>query len=151
MHHHVALYGNTVINRTYCEQCQQWSIVIGRRKVCCNEIEREVPTCTKRLSEPEERRVALPAYTKEKLLMLYDYSCAYCCKSYGAIVLYKNEPTMVTLSWDHAVPFSFSYDNRPTNYLPACQICNAVKGNKMFNTIEEVQEYVQARIKKSNT
>jgi hypothetical protein len=43
------------------------------------------------------------------------------------------------------IPYSYLQANPETNWVASCQICNGIKGDRMFDTPEDVCEYVNRR------
>jgi len=50
--------------------------------------------------------------------------------------------------WDHAEPFMFSQNNEANNFVASCSYCNGWKSSKIFQSLEEVKDYVRARWEK---
>ena len=45
---------------------------------------------------------------------------------------------------DHFVPFSWSGSTVVANLVAACQICNHIKGDRMFEDLNEAQRWILA-------
>ena len=121
---HIALYGSVKVRRSYCEECKEWAMVNKEGlKQCCDK-----PL----LTEPTQKK-------RKELLEQFNNSCCYCGKRFGSTVSYNGKERLVRVAWDHVIPFSYSYNNEGTNFLPACSFCNQWKSNLMFQTLEEVQ------------
>lgn len=52
---------------------------------------------------------------------------------------------LLKINWDHMVPHSYSQDNSTKNIVAACHVCNGVKSDLMFQTVEEAQTYVETK------
>jgi 5-methylcytosine-specific restriction endonuclease McrA len=62
------------------------------------------------------------------------------------MVLYSGRPKVLSPVWDHLVPYVYGYDNSDDNFVAACQICNNIKSSKLFSSLEEAREYINARL-----
>ena len=47
--------------------------------------------------------------------------------------------------WDHKIPYSYAQDNRDINFVASCSVCNLMKHDRMFETLDEAREYLQTR------
>ena len=68
-----------------------------------------------------------------------NFICQYCGKD-GLLSLENWHHTVV----DHFVP---SKGDVESNLITSCHYCNAIKGKKVFNTIQEASEYIKSRRK----
>ena len=50
---------------------------------------------------------------------------------------------MLRVEWDHYIPYSYSQDNRVSNFVAACQICNRIKSSLMLPSAEEYRVHIQ--------
>jgi hypothetical protein len=71
---------------------------------------------------------------KRKLLEQQNHQCYYC----GADL---NEFGIKT-HFDHVVSFNYSGNNHPSNFVAACEMCNLLKSDLFFDSLEEAKEYV---------
>jgi len=53
----------------------------------------------------------------------------------------------ITINWDHRLPYSFSRNNYSRNFVAACQVCNGIKSDKIFQELDEAQIYIQGERK----
>ena len=68
---------------------------------------------------------------------------------YGARCYYCRKEIATTI--DHVVPYSWDMVNDIENLVPACALCNAIAGNKMFEDIEQKRQYILSqRAKRTN-
>lgn len=82
---------------------------------------------------------------KEQILSRQKNRCGYCSKPFGSIVTRKRKKITLRPYYDHFVPYSYSGRNPADNWVAACITCNSIKGSKMFNTKEDVVEYIRQR------
>ena len=52
---------------------------------------------------------------------------------------------LLTIEYDHIEPFSYGYNQRLENFVASCKLCNQWKSNKIFNSVEEIQDYLQSK------
>ena len=110
------------------------------------------------------KRYKPSATAQADLLMAWENRCAYCRLPFGLFVwkrgigawtrgqgherrYYKanHGAIVLRLEWDHFIPFAYSGSCDSTQFLPACHLCNQIKSDKVFRTIEGVREYLEPR------
>ena len=57
----------------------------------------------------------------------------------------KKDLLCLRVHFDHVLPYSFCFNNATKNFVGACQICNGIKGDKVFKTIAAAVRYVRDR------
>lgn len=137
--------------RVWCSICEGKTLVIDGKKQCCN-----VPIIkdTKRGILKRELtgvfRKSPNAQQKKFMLEAQNNKCFYCEICFGEPFLHPRTKKLcfTSVCYDHFVPYSYSQDNRQINFVGACQICNSIKTNLVFNTREEAIDYVKYRRKK---
>lgn len=146
---HVALYGAARILRGYCETCRDNAFVVDSELLCCGQPWSKDPVKYKRMTETDGRRRRLSKAQKSYVLAVQGFRCLYCDIEFGKSVERVKKEILVTevlkVHWDHLVPFVYSQDNSLPNYGAACQLCNGMKGSKMFQTLEEAREFLDLR------
>lgn len=143
---HVAIYGNTPIQRAYCDQCRQYAFVIDGDIQCCGRAYYEkVPEDVIRMSLAEQRRKYPPPWWKKKTIADQKGTCIYCGHRLGLVYLRHGKERTLGVHWDHFDAYSFSQNNSLYNYVAACSLCNLFKGNKSFYSIESARAYLLDR------
>lgn len=61
------------------------------------------------------------------------------------MVLRDGDPVRLLLNWDHFVPYVHSQNNHGVNFLAACHVCNGIKGDRCFGTVDEAKSYIIAQ------
>jgi len=99
-----------------------------------------------------------PAALQASLLTEFENRCAYCRLPFGLLVwrrgvgnvkdggiYYATRYGALTLQveWDHFVPFAYSASNRSDWFVPACQLCNRIKNDRIFRTLEGAREAIE--------
>ncbi len=50
------------------------------------------------------------------------------------------------MNFDHLVPYSYSQNNYPYDFVAACRLCNRIKCNLMFIPIEEARTFIRGKL-----
>jgi 5-methylcytosine-specific restriction endonuclease McrA len=139
---HLALYGNEGIQRALCPECEEWSFVIDGEIVCCDIPIQKKPKKTKRISDVHFKRRKPSPLIQRKILEDQDYCCLYCDVNVYGYTYKKERPVKVRLNWDHMVPYIYSGNNKEDNFAAACHVCNGIKSDMMFETIDDARLYI---------
>lgn len=71
--------------------------------------------------------------------------CLYCLLPFGSEVRWKHRRRTLRAEIDHLVPVAWKDDNRTSNLAAACQVCNSVKADGMYDTIEAARDAIAQR------
>jgi len=144
---HIAIYGNVKIPRVRCPHCKHQSLVIEGQTACCGIpiSTEELPEIYRLIIQPEYKRRPLSAREKAEAIKAQNNKCLYCGREFGTFLLRYGELVRLYATWDHFVPFSYNQNNHSDNAVFACQYCNMFKSNRMFETVEEAQEWLKQR------
>lgn len=144
----VVLYGNVSIPKAYCQSCRRESFILNGRYACCDRSAVGfVPARFIRESLPEARRKLPPLPERRRILALQGVRCFYCNVPFDSDVFRYGVPIRITIHWDHQLPFAYAQNNKTTNFVAACHVCNGLKGAKLFQTVEEAVEFLALRRK----
>lgn len=147
--YHGAQYGNVVLHRGYCNNCNSYAFIKNKEFQCCDSPADVEGIQKKKMMTSAVRKRKQPSQGfKELLLKLQKNKCAYCGTKFGDIIWFRGRVTAVAPFYDHIEPFIYSYNNHTTNYVAACRICNGLKSDRLFNSVREVLEYVRKRREK---
>ena len=80
---------------------------------------------------------------QQKLLEQQDHKCFWCGIQLNEWYTNRAEPYFTKPAWDHLLPFSYSLNNQPENYVASCKDCNRVKADHVFDSIEECRKYIR--------
>lgn len=141
----IALYGNVSIPKAYCDACQREAFLIHGRFACCDKLIRladAAPTRFVRMSSPELRRKQPTAKERKRILYEQDGRCFYCGALFWSEGIRYGTQVRIQMVWDHQMPFSYSQDNRSTNFVAACHVCNTLKSAKVFQTVDDAKVYL---------
>lgn len=147
----LALYGNVVIPRIYCQRCDCMALIVENRFTCCDRLCSIETAIVKRMISPVYARKTPKKTAQNKILEEQDFKCIYCEKRFGSYCVYHGKVKAVKITWDHFDPFCFSQNNHDQNFVAACQFCNAWKHAGIFKTIEEIKLYVKDKWEKEST
>src|SRR4029077_14931424 len=143
---HIAMYGNIGIERRYCVDCKRFAFVIDRKIQCCDALVESVPTKTcKRMSVTPPGRNIPKVKERERILKEQNNSCFWCDRRFGCTVWRHNKRIVLRIEGDHYVPYVYSQDNRPSNFVAACQVCNKIKSCLMLPSAEEFRVHIQSK------
>jgi hypothetical protein len=146
----IALYGSRKIQREYCKECRSWAFVIENKIQCCDAVFNEAENKKFQVKRMTTLNKGRKRPSKEKIKQMLDIQnnrCIYCEIPFGTAFIHprldKLRFTCVCL--DHFIPYSYLKDNKLDNFLCACQICNGIKTNKMFDSVEDARAYIKYR------
>jgi 5-methylcytosine-specific restriction endonuclease McrA len=145
---HIAMYGKIPLNRAFCRTCRRFAFVLEGRIQCCNaQVEAGEASSVRRMSDVPSGRKIPRREDAKMILEEQEGRCLYCSRKFGSYVKRRNRVIRLKLNWDHVIPYVYSLDNRARNFVAACHICNSIKRDKIFQTVDEVKIYVQEKIK----
>ena len=144
----VAIYGNTKLLRMYCRKCKAFSFVVDKTFQCCGKEGNDSAESYKRMSNASGMRKCPPQKIAVDILKKQENRCKYCDIKFGEIYFRDTKRHISKIAWDHFVPFAYLQENPYDNWVASCGVCNSIKSSKMFETIEEVRNYVQYSRKK---
>ena len=64
-------------------------------------------------------------------------ACSYCHRTFGSHVTWRGRPVYLRRERDHVIPKA----NGGKRILPACHICNRIKGSLTFDSISAIQDF----------
>lgn len=146
---HYARYGNVYIKRMYCQHCKQMAFVIDGKMACCGRPANFEGHRVKIMASPRRKRKPLTPKQKETILKRQNNRCFYCGKEFGDVIYNSKRGKVYYLRpcFDHIDPYVHNYNNYKDNFVAVCQICNGIKSDKVFDSVEEVRNYVKERRK----
>lgn len=74
-------------------------------------------------------------YQCDIILKRQDNKCLYC----GTPFIYEAP------HFDHFIPLSFLRRSSLENFVAACQLCNNIKSDKVFDSLEDVRKHIRVR------
>ena len=140
---HTAVYGQVKMKRAKCSRCKGWSLIVDNQLLCCGQAVDKAKGF-KVMIPPRKKRRKPSKKLQKKILEKQENKCLYCSREFSIPYWYKNKVHYTKLCWDHLVPFSYSRRNK-SNWVAACNICNNIKGSKMFDTVEDLFYYIEHR------
>lgn len=112
---------------------------------CCEARLVAEPTRYQRESSPEDTRRLPKLRLRQAQLEAQGHRCLYCLRTFGSFSSRWGRLLRLRVHWDHMVPYAYNQDNRAANFAAACQVCNLLKGDRCFGTIEEARVYLATR------
>jgi len=139
---YLGAYGGIILPKAWCAACECFSFVKRGLVLCCDSRIEGKPERWKRESLASGlRQLPSKEYQTAQLVRQAD-RCFYCFMHFGSWVLWRNKDQRLIIHWDHYVPFAYLQTNPTEDFVAACQICNAVKHAKLFQTVQEARQYV---------
>lgn len=142
-------YGNVNIRAAKCPACGVESFVEpgalgGDVSACCGEAIEPVagPNRVRVVAGAGSKRKKPPLSVRLAVLESQDNRCLYCRNHFGTAVEVKGIMRHLIAVWDHFVPFSYSADNGGRNFVAACQLCNGLKSNRVFEHQEDATAFI---------
>ena len=125
---HRAWYGDILLERMFCKECDCMCLVIEDIKQCClKKAMAEKSTEIEYVSEPVRKRKQLPLSVKKKILSEQGRRCFYCFRKFGSRYCRNNKIGYLKLHFDHINPYIMTYNNQPDNFVASCDVCNFIK------------------------
>lgn len=91
--------------------------------------------------EWHSRRKPPHAY-RAALLEAQGHRCLYCGHPFGSTVWGDKGSERLKLNWDHFVPYRVLLSNPAENWIAACHLCNQIKRDREFDSLEEAQTFI---------
>jgi 5-methylcytosine-specific restriction endonuclease McrA len=95
-----------------------------------------------RETEAAQQRKTPPKAEKDKILKDQENRCFYCGVTFENFRFRNGKPIKIRIHWDHQLPYAYSQNNKASNFVAACHVCNGIKSDHVFKTVEEVQIYL---------
>jgi len=86
-----------------------------------------------------------PRDLAEAILIEQRGCCLYCLLPLDGWIYLGVNSIDLTLNWDHMKPYVYLQDNPDDNWAAACQICNSIKNDLHFVTLEEARKHIRER------
>jgi len=126
------------------------TIVLQGIKQCCDEpVNPEQGfSCKENMIQGHFKRKYPSLKRQKELLDKQNNQCLYCNKPFGTPYTRNGVLAFTTVHWDHLVPYAYSQTSKDLDFVASCNICNFIKSDMVFETIEEVFRYVDYNRKK---
>ena len=138
----LGMYGNVALVRAFWPECGVWAVVREGHLQCCYHRYGGDPRRIKRMCESPQIRRCPSVEAAKEILDAQNNRCLYCDHEFGDAVFYKGRRRLIKLHWDHMVPWDYTQNNSDENFAAACSICNGIKSDLVFRTVEEVRLHV---------
>jgi hypothetical protein len=144
---HNAVYGDIVIPRGYCLECESYAFIIDGKLKCCDAPAESNPTTFKRMCDVGGGRKRPRKKVQNKILEEQRYLCFYCWRRFGQTVYREGRSIRLKINWDHVNPWSYCLSNKDSNFVAACHVCNGIKSNLMFKDLDDARTTITERWK----
>ena len=132
-------FGRTRTTQVKCPKCNLWQFKAEECDVCgllFKEYTKKRPTEYR--SEPPSWRDYIPLKVREFVLQRDEYICQYC--GIHCYESYIQDRKAVVL--DHITPWCGGGRSDPENLITSCRECNAIKHDKVFESMEEARDFI---------
>ncbi len=136
-----------------CPRCKRYSFVIDGKTACCNcKVKTELikkKGRPKRICKTYHKRGSLPKHVKDQILEDQDNKCFWCGRNLKHTWYYdpkRRKICKLTVHFDHLIAWAYSGDDSKDNFVASCNLCNVLKSDKIFKTIEECQDFLKQQI-----
>jgi 5-methylcytosine-specific restriction endonuclease McrA len=140
-------YGKVVMPRAKCSECHAMSFVEDGMSVCCGaDVDTDVVGSKKQMTQGRPHRRHLPGRIKQTILEAQEGKCFYCqcdLSSTWYISPRMKTPRRVRTEFDHLLPFAFCNDQNTSNFVAACNVCNRIKYDRVFDSVEKLVSYIE--------
>ncbi len=143
----IALYGTVALEKGYCPNCHGTSFIRNGCFVCCDAPVAGEPKKFHRETESPQQRKTPSKSAKDRILEEQEGRCFYCDVLFDAPRFRNGKPITIKIHWDHQLPYAYSQNNATSNFVAACHVCNGIKSDHLFRTVEEAQIYLAAKRK----
>lgn len=143
--HAIALYGSVALERGQCPKCHGISIVRDGLYICCDAPVTGSAQILVRESMPPQHRKTPSRNEKVRILTEQNNRCIYCGVEFNTYHWRHTKRILVRLNWDHRMPYKYSQNNTSSNFVAACHVCNGIKSDKVFTSLEETKAHIAAR------
>jgi hypothetical protein len=141
----IALYGNEKIVKGYCENCKVRAFIIDGMFSCCGEKTNIEPKKFRRETDARFKRDRPSKKGREAILKAQFNRCIYCNVEFGTYRFKKGKPVKILIHWDHFMPFAYGANNKTSNFVAACHVCNGIKSSHVFNSLDEAKVELAAK------
>lgn len=140
---HSALYGDVVIPRGYCLDCDSYAFIIDNELRCCGKrVEDPEFIGFKKMSDCVAIRRGPSRKWQEAIIRTQGGKCFYCDRRFGSCVWRSGKQISLRLHWDHVNPWIYSLSNKDQNFVAACHVCNGIKSSLIFGSIDEARTHI---------
>jgi 5-methylcytosine-specific restriction endonuclease McrA len=94
------------------------------------------------MSDTSSERAKPSPEQQSEILLGQNNCCIYCERRFGSVVFRNGKMITLKPQWEHILAFAYSHDNRLSNFAAACQVCNGLKQDLIFHSLEEIKVYL---------
>ena len=144
-----AIYGKASFIKAYCEDCETEAFIINGCYACCDSkyikdnIDRTIY-----VTQKSNKRKAITTKERRGLIEQQNNRCFYCDCDLGGYYIRNNTLRKIKAHIDHVHPFSAV--GNATEFVAACNVCNQIKSNKVFSSMDELIDHIKNRKRDKN-
>jgi len=139
------IVGKVILFRMECPQCGEMNLS-GEKIFCCPcgykyELDKNSSTrilCKSRRKKPS-RKIQL------RLIVRQQNKCFWCGRIFGIWYSKGRLFSQLKIHFDHMIAYNYLQSNPDENWVASCNICNFIKSDKIFESIEDGKLYLQSK------
>lgn len=136
------LYGRVTLLSGVCPRCGYEAFVRNQTFTCCGLRTTETAQRWKRMSVSPGRRCYIPKWMVEQLVLEQGGRCIYCDIRFETAEYRRGRLVRKSVHVDHMTPFSWDANSDIENLSAACSICNGIKSDFLFKTLDDARNYI---------
>lgn len=134
----ICLYGKVQLVLSYCKDCKYEVFIIDGKYSCCGKEFTEIVTEYKQVAYCTDSRFVSKS-TKRKILESQGDCCIYCEEPFNSIKYRKDKEIVLTVEFDHKIPYTMIQDSSKDNIVAACQVCNGIKSDTLYQNLNSAR------------
>jgi hypothetical protein len=147
--HLLSVYGNVTLERAQCPASGCMAIVLRGKTVSCEEPVSGIPEKYHRETIACYERKRPPMAEQSRILDEQENPCICYSVEFGILHERNGNPFMISICWDHKLPFALSQNNHTSNFVAGCQVCKGDKSDHLLRDLEEAKEYLAGKRKQN--
>lgn len=80
----------------------------------------------------------LPEVLKQSINKEFQHRCTYCWLPLGSVLVRRGRYFLQEPNYDHFKSLASSHNNNVSNYVLSCSVCNVLKGDGIYESLDAV-------------
>ena len=132
-------YGSTILPRGICHECGDECFICGdMTSSCCNAPTKPIEggySVQEVSMHRNNGRRSISEQAKKEILDAQENKCFWCGREFGMFVISpKGIVHQLNPVWDHYIPYAYTHSCKPSDFVAACQRCNAHKAARIITS-----------------
>ena len=146
VHVEKVFYGKVIMFRTNCPKCEETLFEPNldfKCDVCSHQFQGIVTSLRTEVDRPRRKKPS--PKIQEQILDQQGSKCYWCYREFDTLYFRYDSISILSINWDHVIPYAYSYSNADENFVAACSVCNSFKSSKNFENDEKCKDYLKQR------